>query len=346
MKQPKIVCTIGPASDEKETLRRLIKAGMNVARLNFSHGSHKEHHRRIQVIRELNREKGPDAKILQDLEGYRIRIGEFDHKTPIDLKLGDIVKLVKGKGDRRAKKIPFDYDGPFTDIPVDEEIYIDDGQILLYAVRSNSKSIKAKVIRGGILKPRKGVNIPGIRLPMKGLSFKDEADLEFGVRENVDWIAQSFVRTKRDVLELRKRVPRSHRHIQVIAKIENRQGLNNLDEILPHVDGMMVARGDLGVSVPIHRVPMMQKWIIRQCKKHRKFVITATQMLESMTEHWRPTRAEVTDVANAVMDGSDYLMLSGETAAGKYPVLSVEMMHRIIAYTQDAMKRPRRFFWK
>ena len=235
--------------------------------------------------------------------------------------------------------IPFDYQGPLTDIKPNSHIFIDDGNIALI-IKSRTKTyLKAQVIVPGLVRERKGINIPEFNVPLKGLTPKDEEDIRFGLENKVEYIAQSFVRSKQDMEEVRDRVKDENPNVKIIAKIENCQGIQNIDEILKVADGIMVARGDMGVSVPIYQVPIIQKMIIKKCNRSKKFVITATQMLESMTEHSRPTRAEVTDVANAILDGSDFAMLSEETAMGKYPTEVVRMMNQIIRFTEASQEK-------
>ncbi|OGW81865.1 MAG: pyruvate kinase [Omnitrophica bacterium RIFCSPHIGHO2_02_FULL_51_18] len=329
-----MIYTIGPASDSFEILKALAEAGMAVARLNFSHGNHEEHLHRIRLIKRLNARGRTRVKILQDLEGYRIRIGKFFGKKYLLLKKGQTLLLTNQKNGFDGSVVPLDYSGPLTDIATSSPIFIDDGNIVLVVKSRTKKLLKAKVIDPGILKERKGVNIPGLKLPFAGPTEKDKIDLELALSQGVEYIAQSFVRNKRDVVLLREKMNGRDRDVKVIAKIENREGIRNIDGILDVSDGIMIARGDMGVCVPIYEIPMIQKWIIKKCNARKKFVITATQMLENMTENLRPTRAEVTDVANAVLDGSDYLMLSGETAVGKFPVEAAQMMKRIIEFTE------------
>lgn len=329
-----IICTIGPASEHPSVLRKLMEAGMDVARLNFSHGGHEEHLRRIRAVRKLNDSFGFSVDVLQDLEGYRIRIGKFPGKKSLVLKRDQTVYLTNQTRCAGRLVIPFDYAGPLTDIAPGSRIFIDDGNIELLVKSRSRARLEALVVVPGTVKERKGVNVPDFNVPLQGLTPKDEEDIRFGLKHNVQYIAQSFVRSRRDVEYVLDRVKSENRDIKIIAKIENRQGIRNIDEILRVADGIMVARGDMGVSVPIYEVPMIQKMIIRKCNRAKKFVITATQMLESMTEHLRPTRAEVTDVANAVLDGSDFVMLSEETAAGKHPVEAVHMMSQVIRFTE------------
>lgn len=340
MHKAKIICTLGPASNEAAVLKKLIPAGMDVARLNFSHGDHKTHKQNIDIIRRLNKTGGKKVKILQDLEGYRIRVGLFKGpRKSIELIKGSTVTLVKEAVSDRLDVIPFDYRGSLYDIKTGCSIFLDDGNIALKVKSRDKNVVTAEVIVAGILKEHKGINIPDINLKIDGLTEKDQNDLLFGIANRVDFIAQSFVRNKDDILCLRDFINRHKFNCPLIAKIENRQGIENIDEILDVCDGIMIARGDMGVSLPIYEVPIVQKMIIKKCRCRRAFVITATQMLESMTENLRPTRAEVSDVANAIIDGSDYVMLSAETAVGKYPIQAVKMMSDIIDFTEKAVKR-------
>jgi pyruvate kinase len=313
----------------------MMLAGTDVARLNFSHGTHAEHLHRIQLIRELNMKYRRHIRILQDLEGYRIRIGRFKRKKTVQLKKRQTILLTNKSTSRSEETIPFDYEGSLRDIKNGSFLYIDDGTIALKTKSRTATHIKAEVVVPGILKENKGVNIPGIKLKFKDITAKDKRDLAFGIRNNVDFIAQSFVRNKRDILNIRDSINDSGGRCRIIAKIENRDGIKNIDEILDVSDGIMIARGDLGVSLPIYKVALLQKMIIKKCKQKRKFVITATQMLESMTENLRPTRAEVSDVTNAILDGSGYLMLSAETATGAHPAKVVKMMNDIIKFTES-----------
>ncbi|MBM3249423.1 MAG: pyruvate kinase [Candidatus Omnitrophica bacterium] len=332
----KIICTIGPVSGNETVLRKMMLCGMDVARLNFSHGSHPEHLKRIEMIRKLNRKYRRRIRILQDLEGYRIRIGELKPESGIPLKKRQRLFLTREKIVGDGAVIPFDYEGDLKAIKKGRHIFIDDGYIALLVKRSGSKIIETEVLVPGVLKEHKGVNIPDVSLKFKGLTDKDREDIHFGIRHGVDYIAQSFVRDASDILPIRQMLGEAHPDCKIIAKIENRQGIKNIDEIIEVCDGIMIARGDMGVSLPIYEIPVMQKRIIRKCNRAKRFVITATQMLESMTEHIRPTRAEVTDVANAILDGSDFVMLSAETAAGKYPAETVRMMNQIIKFTEGA----------
>jgi pyruvate kinase len=356
MVKTKIICTIGPASDRITLLRSMLLAGMDVARLNFSHGTHLQHKHRIELIRQLNKKYRRHLKILQDLEGYRIRIGRFSRSevkvmggipqgagkgnNEIELKRKQIIYLSNQRRLGWDDLIPFDYAGDLRDIKNGSYIYIDDGNIALLVKTRTREYIKAEVVIPGRLKENKGVNIPDVNLKFKGLTAKDKSDLEFGLSNKVDYIAQSFVRNKYDMMLIRDLVKTRLPDCQIIAKIENRQGIKNIDEIIKVSDGVMVARGDMGVSLPLYEIPIIQKEIIKKCNQAGKFVIVATQMLESMVENIRPTRAEVTDVANAVLDGANFVMLSAETAAGQYPLEAVKMMNQVIKFTEKSFRKP------
>jgi pyruvate kinase len=339
MEKPGIICTLGPSSDDASTLRAMAQAGMTVARLNFSHGTHQKHGARLRILRRLSQKHGVDVKILQDLQGYRIRIGKFKGRRSIVLKAKQTVSFANKLQSTARDVLPLDYKDSLAGIKTGSFIYIDDGNIALRVVAKTRAQVKAEVVVPGILKENKGVNIPDVDLKFKGLTDKDRIDLGFGVANNVDFIAQSFVSGKEDMLILREALRGSGANCRLIAKIESRRGIDNIDEILDVSDGIMIARGDMGVSLPIYEIPVLQKMIIKKCNQRRKFVITATQMLESMTEHLRPTRAEVSDVANAIIDGSNYVMLSGETAIGKHPVEAVKMMTEIIEFTTRSFER-------
>jgi pyruvate kinase len=319
----------------------MMLAGMDVARLNFSHADLAEQRQRINLIRQLNKKYRRHIKILQDLEGYRIRIGRFKDKKAIELKKKQTLILTNENVLGEGNIVPFNYEGDVRVIPVASHIYIDDGNITLKVKKRIKRYLETEVVIPGALKENKGVNIPDVELKFLGLKHKDKIDIEVGIENKVDYIAQSFVRAKLDILLIRDAISQQLPNCKIIAKIENRQGINNIDEILEVSDGIMIARGDMGVSIPVYEIPMVQKEIIKRCNKAKKFVITATQMLESMVENIRPTRAEVTDVANAILDGSDFVMLSAETAIGKYPVEAVKMMNRIIKFTESQMSRLR-----
>ncbi len=340
MSKTKIICTLGPSSSKAAVLKNLVLAGMSVARLNFSHGTHKTHKQSIDIIRRLNKTRRNKIKILQDLEGYRIRVGLFKGpRKMVELVKDSIVTLVSKPVSDKKNVIPFDYEGSLYDIKPGCHIFIDDGNIALKVKSRDRNGIKAQVVVPGVLREHKGINIPDVDLKFEGLTEKDKEDLLFGMANRVDFIAQSFVRNEKDILVVREFINRRNFNCPLIAKIENRRGIENIDRILEVSDGIMIARGDMGVSLPIYEVPVIQKMIIKKCNRQNKFVITATQMLESMTENIRPTRAEVSDVANAIIDGSDYVMLSAETAAGRYPVQAVRMMSDIIKFTEKSVKR-------
>ncbi len=335
----KIICTLGPSSDTSSVLLKMIKSGMDVARLNFSHGTHKDHLEKMKIIRSLNSRYHRKIKILQDLEGFRIRIGllkNFPSKC-VELKKNQVVYLTNDASYRPKTTIPFDYEGSLLDIKSSSHMFIEDGNIALLITKCAKKMLTAKVVIPGIIKENKGINIPDVKLKFKGMTEKDVYDLEFGLKYNVDFVAQSFVRNKEDILNVRNIINHHKKKTLLIAKIENRQGIKNIDEIIDASDGIMVARGDMGVCLPIYEIPVVQKIIIKKCRAKRKFVITATQMLESMTSHIRPTRAEATDVANAIIDGTNYTMLSEETAAGKYPVEAVRIMNQICKFTEQSI---------
>jgi len=335
MNRTKIVCTLGPSSNTEAVLRKMMAAGMGVARLNFSHGSLEEHLRRIHMIRRLNKRYGKNVRLLGDLEGPRIRIGRLEGSRPVTLVKGRPVVLTQRSVEGKPGVIPFDYTGSLRAVRRGTHVYIDDGNIDLVVTGHRRRELLATVVVGGALKEQKGVNIPGAKLDFGPLSGKDKEDIRFAAKHRLDFIAQSFVRSAADILDVREVLKRHGGRSGVIAKIENGDGIRNIDEIIKVSDGIMVARGDMGVSVPIYEIPVIQKMIIRHCNKAVKFVITATQMLESMTENRRPTRAEVTDVANAIFDGTTYVMLSAESAAGKYPVEAVKTMSQIIRFTED-----------
>lgn len=334
MVRTKIICTLGPASSSETVIRKMTMAGMDVVRLNCSHGRMSDHASRIKLVRRVNKKYRRRVRILLDLEGPRTRIGRLRDHKPVLLKKRQVVWLVQKESQEEKGMIPFDYEGPLSSIKGAKFIYIDDGNIVLKIKKIEKKKIKTEVVVGGLLKDHKGINIPGARFKFSSMTEKDKRDISFGLEQKVDYIAQSFVRSKKDVLEVKNRVKSKLPSCKIISKIENRDGIRNIDEIVNISDGIMIARGDMGVSVPIYQVPMIQKTIIKKCNGKRKFVITATQMLENMAEHIRPTRAEVTDVANAIIDGTDFVMLSAETAVGKFPVESVRMMNDIIKFTE------------
>ncbi|MCD6407956.1 pyruvate kinase [bacterium] len=334
--ETKIISTLGPASSSEKIIREMAKAGMDVVRINFSHGDYEEYLGYIRKVRKINENYRRHIRIMGDLEGPRIRVGFFGRKKYINLEKNKTVYLVKSEEKATERQIPVDYKGDFSDFEGAEFIYMDDGNIVLKIIDLQKEKVKTKVVRGGILKQRKGINVPGAKLKFPVLNEKDKKDIRFAVENGFDFIALSFVRTGKDMEELEREVKSSE--IKLVAKIENREGIKNIEGIIDKSDGVMIARGDMGISIPVYEVPFVQKEIIKKCKKKGKFSITATQMLESMVEHPFPTRAEVSDVANAVIDGTDYVMLSAETSIGKYPVEAVRMMNTIIKYTEIHLK--------
>lgn len=343
MRKTKIVCTIGPASESVEQLCQLMEAGMNVARLNFSHGDFEEHGQRIINIREAERLTKKNVAILLDTKGPEIRTHSMENGA-IELKTGNTVIISMTEVIGTPEKISVTYEGLIDDIGVGSEILLDDGLIGLEVTKvdKEQKEIYTTIQNGGILKNKKGVNVPGVSVNLPGITEKDAADIIFGIEQRVNFIAASFVRRPSDVLEIRKLLEKNNgNHIRIIPKIENREGVENIDEILEISDGLMVARGDLGVEIPAEEVPLVQKLLIEKCNHLGKPVITATQMLDSMQRNPRPTRAEASDVANAIFDGTDAIMLSGETAAGMYPVEAVQTMHNIASRAETAMDHKR-----
>lgn len=337
MRKTKIVCTIGPSSESLENTKKLIMAGMNVARLNFSHGDFEEHGNRIKTIRQASEELNKTVAILLDTKGPEIRTGKLEVE-PIELIQDEFVTLTTEEilGDKN--RISITYKDLPGDVQAGSTILIDDGLIGLTVVEVEGTEIKCRVVNGGTIKSKKGVNVPGVSISLPGITEKDANDIVFGIEQGIDFIAASFVRKASDVLEIRELLKEHNaEYIQIISKIENQQGVDNLDEILEVSDGLMVARGDLGVEIPAEEVPLVQKRIIEKCNIAGKPVITATQMLDSMQRNPRPTRAEASDVANAIFDGTDAIMLSGETAAGKYPVESVLTMSRIAEKAESAL---------
>lgn len=338
MRKTKIVCTIGPSSEAPEMLEKLVGAGLNVARLNFSHGDFEEHGNRIRNIRKVVEKTGKTVAILLDTKGPEIRTGKLAEE-PIELVQDEKITLTTEEilGDKN--RISITYDQLPKDVHIGSTILIDDGLIGLRVTNVTDTEIECTIVNGGTLKSKKGVNVPGVRISLPGITEKDAADIIFGIEQGVDFIAASFVRKASDVLEIRELLEKHNAtHIQIISKIENQEGVDNLDEILEVSDGLMVARGDLGVEIPAEEVPLVQKRMIEKCNRAGKPVITATQMLDSMQRNPRPTRAEASDVANAIFDGTDAIMLSGETAAGKYPVESVMTMSRIAEKTESALE--------
>ena len=338
IKMTKVVCTIGPNSEKKEVLKELVLSGMNVIRLNFSHVDHEEHGARIKTIREISKETGKHVAILLDTKGPEIRTGSHaEGDVKYDLVEGqDFIVTTYYSFKGTPEKISVSYPGMTKDLKPGDTILVDDGLIGLEVKEIKGDEIFCKVKNSGALGQKKGVNLPGVSVSLPALAEKDKADLKFGCEVGVDYIAASFIRKASDVAEVRRVLDdNGGENIKIISKIENQEGIDNFDEILELSDGIMVARGDLGVEVPVEEVPFMQKMMIRKCNAVGKPVITATQMLDSMQKNPRPTRAEAGDVANAILDGTDAVMLSGESANGKYPVEAVRTMAKISAKTDE-----------
>ena len=335
MRRTKIVCTIGPATNSEEMLTRLVRSGMNVARLNFSHGTHEYHKDTLERIKRVRRREGMPVAILLDTKGPEIRVKDFKDGFA-ELREGAEFTLTTREIEGTEQAVTVTYAGMPAELSEDNSILIDDGKIELCVKRCTETDVICQVVRGGRISNHKGINVPNVHLDMPFLSEQDQSDILFGIENDVDFIAASFVRCKEDVIALRKFVDyHGARDLRIIAKIENIEGVNNFDEILRYADGIMVARGDMGVELSFERLPGLQKRFIKKCYQSGKMVITATQMLESMISHANPTRAEITDVANAVFDGTSAVMLSGETAMGKYPALAVEVMSRIVTQAEN-----------
>ena len=341
IKKTKIVCTLGPASENEETLRELIKNGLNVCRLNFSHGSHEEHKGRMDLVKKLREELNMPTAILLDTKGPEIRTGKFD-VPEVFLEEGQTFTITMKDVIGDKERCTVSYKGLANDVKPGDTILIDDGLVGLTVKEVNNDDIVCEVQNSGIVKNHKGVNVPGVKVNLPAITEKDRSDIEFGIEQGIDFIAASFVRKVSDVLAIREILEENNaEHIKIISKIENQEGVENLDEIIEVSDGIMVARGDLGVEIPTEEIPVVQKLMIKKCNEAGKPVITATQMLDSMIRNPRPTRAEVTDVANAIYDGTDAIMLSGETAAGKYPVEAVKTMATIAKRAEETMRNRR-----
>lgn len=344
-KRTKIVCTLGPASGTKDKITELVKAGMNVARLNFSHGTHEDHARMIKIIRAIAEETGEPIAILQDLQGPKIRVGELP-KEGVELKPGAQVVFTTGKANI-PKKLPVTYAKLHEDVKPGERLLFDDGLMSGKVVSVAGQDVTCEIIDGGILLSHKGINLPETAVSASAMSDKDKDDVKFGVSQHVDWVALSFVRSAKDILDLKFLIKRyedelgilhgAEHPIRIVAKIEKGEAVEHIDEIIEEVDGIMVARGDLGIEMRAEEVPLIQKRLIDKCLAAAKPVIVATQMLDSMIRNPRPTRAEVSDIANAVIDHTDAVMLSGETASGKYPLESVQTMAKVIRETESSV---------
>ncbi len=341
MRKTKIVCTIGPATKEVETLKKLILEGMNVARINFSHGSYESQKVYIENVKKAREELNMPVALLLDTQGPEIRTGVLE-QMPVELKADDVFTLVNDDIIGNKERVSVTYKELYKDINVGTQILIDDGKIELEVIEIKDKDVVCKVTNGGFLGNRKSINLPGTHVNLPSLKEKDVQDLKDGCMADFDFIAASFVRNAQDVKLIRKVLDENGgKDIKIISKIENQEGIDNLDEIIEISDGIMVARGDLGVEIPYYEVPIMQKKFIQKCNNAGKMVITATQMLDSMTENPNPTRAEVSDVANAIFDVTGAIMLSGESAMGKYPVKCVETMNKIATAVEENIK-----YWK
>ena len=337
MRHAKIVCTIGPASRSLEVLRAMISAGMDIARINMAHGSPDDHERSIELVREASKVEGKDVTILVDLAGPKLRIGDFAGDRVV-LKEGDSFTITTREIVGDDKIVSINYPNLPQEVSPGNSILINEGLIVLKVEEVDCEDVRCRVIAGGQLYSRRGVNLPGVPLSISPITEKEKVDVPFGVKRGVDWFGLSFVRRASDIDELRGIIRDLGGSQRIIAKIEKREAVENLEEIVATADGLMVARGDLGVELPTEDVPLVQKKIILKARTAAKPVITATQMLESMIQNPRPTRAEVSDVANAILDGTDAVMLSGETAIGKYPVETIKVMSRIIARAEEEIE--------
>ena len=331
MKKTKVVCTMGPNTNDRELMKQLMLNGMDVARFNFSHGDHEEQKGRMDILKQLREELHTNTAMLLDTKGPEIRTGRLKDGKKVTLETGASFTLTTEEIEGDASKVSITYKGLPEDVDRGSTILIDDGLIGLKVVSRTDKEIRCEVVNGGELGEKKGVNVPNVAVRLPAITEKDKDDIRFGVEQGIDFIAASFVRNAECVLEIKAFLKElGAPYTPVIAKIENAEGIHNIDEIIRAADGIMVARGDLGVEIPAEEVPYLQKMMIQKCNANFKTVITATQMLDSMIRNPRPTRAEVTDVANAVYDGTDAVMLSGETAQGKYPLEALQMMVHII----------------
>ena len=336
MKKTKIICTLGPNANDRAFIKKLVESGMDIARFNFSHGTHEEQQKRMELLKSVRDELNVPIAILLDTKGPEIRTGLLKNGEKVWLQENQIFTLTTKEIIGDATTVSMNYAGLAEDVKIGKRILIDDGLIELEVKQITGNDIVCRVVNGGELGQRKGVNVPGVQVRLPALTEKDKEDILFGIEQGVDFIAASFVRNAETIKEIKsllhdKKAP----YIPIIAKIENAEGICNIDEILECADGVMVARGDLGVEIPVQEIPHYQKWLIQKCNECNKPVITATQMLDSMIRNPRPTRAEVTDVANAVYDGTDAVMLSGETAQGKYPVESLRMMVEVVKNAEE-----------
>jgi pyruvate kinase len=340
MRRTKIVATIGPASSTPETIAQLIDAGMNVARLNFSHGTHEEHAHRITLLRAAAMRAGRPLALLQDLQGPKIRTGDLANHEPVPLLPGQRFSITTHEIEGSAERVSTTYTALPGDVRHGDRILLSDGLIELRVLGASADEVQTEVVYGGMLREHQGINLPGVKVSAPAVTEKDAADLEFGLAHDVDYVAISFVRRAEDVRDIKRRIAAAGKSTPVIAKIEKPEALEDLKEIVAVCDGIMVARGDLGVEMPAEQVPLVQKRLISAANDAGIPVITATQMLESMIQNPRPTRAEASDVANAILDGTDAVMLSGETANGKFPVEAVRTMARIAEAAEVAIRHP------
>lgn len=330
LRKTKIVATIGPASSSMEMLEKLGHEGLNVARINFSHGTHAQHAEVIENIHKINAKNGWQIAILADLQGPKLRVGDMENGG-VELIEGQTLTITNEEVVGNAKRVYLSYDDFAKDVKPGERVLMDDGKLSFTVLKTDGKSnVDVQVIYGGILKPNKGVNLPNTKISQPSLTEKDREDLEFVLEHNLDWVGLSFVRSARDIIELRHHITKRKKDTRIVAKIEKPEALKDIDDIIKETDAVMVARGDLGVEIPMEEVPLVQKSLIQKARIAAKPVIVATQMMESMIDNATPTRAEVNDVANAVLDGADAVMLSGETSVGKYPTLVVRAMRSII----------------
>lgn len=339
LKKTKIVCTLGPSSNSQDIIEQMIKAGMNVARFNFSHGSHEEHKARIDMVRAASKKVGIPIALLLDTKGPEIRLGTFKNGS-IEMKEGNEFTLTSRDVEGDEYIVSVNYKELPQDVKAGDHILLSDGLVNLEVISVEGEDIHTKILNSGKMSDRKRVAVPGIAINLPAVSETDAADIEFGIRMNMDWIAASFIQRGKDVVTIRKILEKHNSQMKIISKIECQAAVNNIDEIIKMSDGIMVARGDLGVEVPAEEVPTLQKMLIHKCQAAGKPVITATQMLESMCNNPRPTRAETSDVANAILDGTDAVMLSGETASGLYPVEAVETMARVATFTESQFTPP------
>ncbi len=344
MRKTKIVCTLGPATDNEDVLRQMMIEGMNVARCNFSHGTYEDHKKRMDMVKKLRKEVGRPIAILLDTKGPEVRVKNFK-EGKVTLEEGQLFTLTSEDVEGTKDIVSVTYNRLYEDLEQGMRVLIDDGLIEMKVEKVDKSNIVCRVINGGVVSNHKGVNVPDVDLSMPYISDKDREDILFGIEQDVDFIAASFVQKKEDIIQLRKLLHKNGgENIRIISKIENAQGVANIDDIIEVSDGIMVARGDMGVEIPYEEVPVIQKKIIKKVYRTGKQVITATQMLESMIKNPRPTRAETTDIANAVYDGTSAIMLSGETAAGAYPVEAVKTMVRIAERTEQDVDYRKRFF--